>query len=467
MGRFRAWLADPRPADVDPITVGRLRERLATVGDAAFEIAPERYGTLVVREPSGDRGPPRRVLELDRHGAVLTALHWTEDDRLAHAWIKIADASWLMIEPRAMYEPPWGLCDRLWHAVHPSAGAHVPLTLFEALSYDAIDRIPVLMEPSRLPAGAGAAVLNLIAALAADAGRSRLDYRGPYPTEQLFLALLESFRHHIRDPHPAPGTFPPIDGVPAGPTDPLAEFMAGRVEWSPAPHERACPAPGVTVHLRERVEKVVWRERLYYRPDWQGVRRHAPRRVRDVDGTVVCSLWALGEAVEDHLRLDPTGATVEVIAPPRAVLAPRPLPATVLAGIASAAAALGAPPLAPVVREIAEGCELAWASLDGDLVAVERTRFAVSHAFRQVLGRRLREVPSRAGRLALGLAALTELAHLLGDPLRARAQSHLATLPAEAQAHLLTRTDSPEDQTHTAHTIAQAVEALISAPDLE
>jgi hypothetical protein len=31
-----------------------------------------------------------------------------------------------MIEPRATYEPSWGLCDRLWHAVHPTATAHVP-----------------------------------------------------------------------------------------------------------------------------------------------------------------------------------------------------------------------------------------------------------------------------------------------------------------------------------------------------
>ena len=352
-----------------------------------------------------------------------------------------------MIEPRAKYEPPWGPCDRLWHAVHPTAAAHVPLTTFEALAYEAIDRIPVLMEPARLPAGAGAAVLNLVAALAADEGQARLEYRGPYPTEQLFLVLLESFRYHTAH------------------DDPLAAFMAGRLEWTPAPHERACPAPGVTVHLRGRVEKVVWRERLYYRPDWQGVHRYAPRRVHDVDGAVVCSLWALGDAIEDHLRLDPNGTTVEVIVRPRPTLPPRRVPRGILDGVASAVAALSAAPLAPFVREIAAACELTWSSLDGHLVTAERTHLRISHALRQTLARHLQDATTRAHRLALGLAALTELAHLLGDPLRARAQSHLASLPPKAQAHALEGVDSPEARADDARRIAAAVEALLADTD--
>jgi hypothetical protein len=404
----------------------------------------EPHGTVVVRESPRGSGPPRRVLERDRNGAVLTELRWTDDGRLAHAWIKIADDSWVMIEPRATYAPPWGLCDRLWHAVHPTAAAHAPLTTFETLAWEAIDRIPVLMEPARLPAGAGAAVLNLVAALAADEGQARLEYRGPYPTEQLFLVLLESFRYHTAH------------------DDPLAAFMAGRLEWSPAPHERACPAPGLMIHLRGRVEKVVWRERLYYRPEWQGVHRHAPRRVHDVDGAVVCSLWALGEAIEDHLRLDPNGTTVEVIVPPRANLPPRRLPRAILDGVASAVAALSAAPLAPFVRDIAAACELTWSSLDGHLVTAERAHLRISHTLRQALARRLHAAPTRAQRLALALATITELAHLLGDPLRARAQSHLASLPPAAQAQALTQTDPPETRANDAKRIAKATEALLA-----
>lgn len=463
--RLRAWLTDPSVADVDPLTVARLRERLAE--DEPSLVTREPHGTVIVRERRRAGGPPRRVLELDRNGAVLTVLRWTEDDRLGHAWIKIADDSWVMIEPRAKYEPSRGLCDRLWHAVHPAAAAHVPVTTFEALTYEAIDRIPVLMEPARLPAGAGAAALNLIASLAADAGSSRLEYRGPYPTEQLFLTLLESFRYHPAKPPPVSSPPPAADIVLADPADPLAAFMAGRLAWAPAPHERACPAPGVAVHLRGRVEKVVWRERLYYRSDWQGVHRYAPRRVRDVDGAVVCSLWALGGAIEDHLRIDPNGATVEVIVRPRSTLPSRRVPRAILDGVASAAAALSAAPLGPFVREIAAACELTWSSLDGDLVTAERTHLRISHALRHTLARHLQGATTRAQRLALGLAAVSELAHLLGDPLRARAQSHLASLAAEAQAHALTHTDSADTRASDAKRIAEAIEFLIAdtAPD--
>jgi hypothetical protein len=441
-GLLRARLSDPSVADVDPLTVERLRRRLAGGDGAWLRVTTEPHGTLIVREPSVD-GIPRRVLELDRGGAVLTVLRWTDDGRLGHAWTRVTDDSWIMVEPRAAYEPPWGLCDRLWHAVHPSAAAHVPLTLLEALDYAAVDRIPVLLEPARLPAGAGAAVLNLIAALAADAGRSHLPYRGPYPTEQLFVTLLESFRWQAHDV-----------------ADPVAAFMAERLQWRPAPHERACPAPGVTVSVRERVEKVLWRERVYYRPDWQGVKRHAPRRVRDDEGSVVCSLWALGEVIEDHLRLDPEGTRVDVIAPSPVVRPARRLPSAVVAGVASAAAALGAAPLAPFVREAAERCELWWTTLDGDLVTVERNRLGISHAFHDVLRRRLQAVSTRADRLALALAALTELAHLFADPLRARAQSHLATLPPEIQTQIL-QTTANEQGTDEARRIAEALDPLL------
>ena len=411
--------------------------------DGAFVADVQPHGTRVVRERCGN-GSFRRVRELDRDGAELTTLRWTDDGALGHAWIRVTDDSWVMIEPRAAYEPPWGMCDRLWHATHPSAGAQAPLTLFESLDYGAVDRIPVVLEPARLPPGAGSVVLNLIAALAAEAGRTRIEYRGPYPTEQLFLTLLESFRYRTTE------------------ADPLAAFMAGRLEWTPAPHERACPAPGVTVHLRERIEKVTWRARVYHRPDWQGIHRHAPRRVRDADGAVVCSLWALGEPLEDHLRFDAEGASVEVVAPRPLALPPRSLPDAVRDGAASVAAALGAAPLAPFVREIARTCILHWTSLDGDLIAVERTRIHVSHVLREALRRRLLDASTRPERLTLALTALTEIAHLIAAPLRARVQSHLATLPEEAQTRVLAQTNSPDARAADAQRIAQAIEALIT-----
>jgi len=394
-------------------------------------------------EQPGVGGPRRRVREIERGGSVTTTLCWTADGSLERAWTRIADGSWVMIEPRATRDAPWGLSDRLWHAADPAADA-APLTIFEAVAYERIDRIPVLAEPARLPPDAACAVLNLIAGLAMDGGCSRLGYTGPYPTEQLFLILLESFRYETDE------------------SDPLAAFVSGRLAWRPAPHERIRLGDGMTVQLRDRVDKVVWRGRAYSRADWQGVARHAPRRVRDADGDVLCSLWTLGEPIEDHLRLDPDATVVEVIAPPAAGTAPRPLPATVMAGVASATAALSAAPLASSLREVAADCELAWASIDRDLVAVEGRRLQVSYGVRDAFLRRLRGAPTRPERLGLGLAMVTEIAHLLGDVLRARAQARVAALAPDAQARLLGESGAAADAVDDARRIADAIEALLA-----
>ena len=136
--------------------------------------------------------------------------------------------------------------------------------MFAALDWTRVNGIPPLAEPARLPAGAGTAVLNLIARLAADQRVPELRYEGPYPTEHLFLALLESFRW-----------------IGPGGADPLAAFMTGGLTWAPAPHARAFEPEGVYVQRRARVEKIVVAGRAFYRPDWQGVGRRTPRVVRE------------------------------------------------------------------------------------------------------------------------------------------------------------------------------------------
>ena len=56
--------------------------------------------------------------------------------------------------------------------------------------------------------------------LASKQGVARVRYRGPYPTEQLFTALLECFRYDGAD------------------DDPVGRFMdGGDLDWVPAPHE--------------------------------------------------------------------------------------------------------------------------------------------------------------------------------------------------------------------------------------
>jgi len=356
----------------------------------------------------------RFVQIVDRRGTLVTVLRPTAAGSLESAWVRIPDGSWLGIEPRATRDAPWGWSDRLWHAAEPPAngwhGARV--TLFESVDWARIDRIPVLGEPARLPPGGGTAVLNLIAARAEEQGAGPLAYRGPYPTEQLFLALLESFRY---EPDVA---------------DPLATFMAGGLAWRPAPSERLFVGDDLYVQLRARIEKVVWRGIAFYRPEWQRVVRHAPRRIVDEPDGVHCGLWALGRKLEDSLRLRADGDLDTILADEPAPSASRALPDLVWAGVAAVVAARGAEPLAPFVESVARAFSLEWGAVARDLVQIGRSRVRLSARLRDALAAGLGSATTTADRAALGLAAIAEIAALVGDALRARAQAEIARLGA-------------------------------------
>ena len=349
---------------------------------------------------------------VDRRGTLVTILRPTATGSLEGAWVRIPDGSWLGIEPRATRDAPWGWSDRLWHAAEPPANGWqgARLTLFEAIDWARIDRIPVLGEPARLPPGGGTAVLNLIAARAAEQGAGPLAYRGPYPTEQLFLALLESFRYEPEVP------------------DPLATFVAGGLTWRPAPAERLFVGDDLYVQRRERIEKVVWRGITYYRPKWQDVVRHAPRRVVDAPGGVRCGLWALARPLEDALLLRSDGDLDAILAEEPAPSASRPLLAEVWTGVAAVVAARGAAPLAPFVESVAQAFSLEWGPIARDLVQIGRGRVRISGRLRDALAAGLAAAPATADRAALGLAVIAEMGALVGDALRARAQAEIVRL---------------------------------------
>ena len=109
--------------------------------------------------------------------------------------------AWLTVQPRRATDPRWGVSDLL------RMGDDRPHPLSRRSTGARSTRSPPWPSRRRLPPGGGTAVLNLVASLAADQGRTALAYRGPYPTEQLFLALLESFRlgRWRRDRRPAGG----------------------------------------------------------------------------------------------------------------------------------------------------------------------------------------------------------------------------------------------------------------------
>jgi hypothetical protein len=198
-----------------------------------------------------------------------------------------------------------------------------------------------------------------------------------------------------------------------GDEHPLESFMRGELVWTPAPHERTFDPRGVYVQSRERVEKVAWRGRAYYRREWQGIERHGAHRVRDDGDRVVCSLWALDTPLEDHLVLTPAGDVVEVRVPTLITGSTRPLPAPTAAGLVAIVVASSAPPLAEAIRAEAAGLAFEWAPVAGDLATLDGGRARVSTGLLRALAARLATAESRAVQVRLGFAALAAAAHAL------------------------------------------------------
>jgi hypothetical protein len=399
-------------------------------------------GGEVLRDARG-----RRVGERDRYGGPVATLAWADDGRLAEAAVRVPDGSWLTIQPRAAHDPRWGVSDLLRHG-------EAPLTHCAAIAWERVDAIPPLAEPVRLPPGGGTAVLNLVAALAADQRSAALAYRGPYPTEQLFLALLESF-HWMRVDDSSdrvdPGSLP----------DALASFVAGALRWYPAPHARAFAPGGVYVQSRERIEKLAWRGRAYYRADWRGVQRHTTHRVHDVGDHVHGSLWALDTALEEHLVLAPDGRVLAAALPAPDAAPRRTLASAVAAGVVAVVVAASAPPLAASIRAVAAGLTLEWAPLSGEIAVLAGDRAEISTRLRRALVARLVTAAGRVEQVRLGFAALAELGLALGDALRASAQAALAAATPAAQAAAFDAAPTAAGAAAGAREIGLAVEALL------
>ena len=389
------------------------------------------------RSPSVRRdGAGRLVAELDRHESVITELDWHADGRLAQAAVRIPDGSWVTVHPGAGAAGPWGASDEL------RRDARV-VTRFGALDWSSITHIPPLAEPARLPSGAGTAVLNLIARLAAEQGAATLRYHGPYPTEQLFLALLESFRWR------------------GDVADPLLAFMSGALAWAPAPHTRAFESERVYVQHRERIEKICVDRRAFYRRDWQGVGRRTTRVVRDAAGTIRASLQALGVVLEDHAVLAHDGSVLDMPEPSADPPDVDRLPYAVVRGLVAAVVASSAPPLGASLREVATPLSFEWGPVAGDFVEFADTRVRVSPKLRRAMARLLARARTRREHLGVAFAALGEVAELVGDELRRRAQAALAAAPEAVQAAALAAPSVNDDGDAAA--IGEAVEALLAA----
>jgi hypothetical protein len=370
-----------------------------------------------------------RLLEVDPRGRVTVVLNRGAQGELHEAWVRLADGSAAGVLPGSSHHPLWGPSDRLVHAT--AARAPTTLTLAGAVTWDAVDLIPPVAEPGRLPPGAGAALLNVLAALAWDQGRLALRYRGPYPTEQLFWSLTESFRF---------GTGP----------DPRARFLADAevtfargvpeevpVDWIPAPHERRVHSDGLVVQLRDGIERVSWQGRTYHRTECQGLRRREHRVVRTVesgDGTrrYVACLEALGIVLENHLTLDERGDPLD-----RRLPVPDPVLETPLA--LPWREALGAllpleatPLLAGAIETVWPEIHLAWGPVPGDLVEASGTTLRLSPKLARVY-RSVWAETAPAARRVLAQWLVREVLGLIGPAVRGIAVAWLEAVPATRQ----------------------------------
>jgi hypothetical protein len=403
-------------------------------GQALGRVLP--HGSVALYRPDPAASFRHRLLEVGPCASVLTVFRRDPSGDLEETWSALADSSAVGLLCGGAHHPLWGPSDRLVHASADGVrGAQTALTTAGAVTWSAVDLIPPVAEPARLPAGAGAALLNVLASLAQDQDRSGLRYRGPYPTEQLFWSLTESFRF-----------VPDSDPLARFLTDAEATFARGvpheaPLDWTPAPHERRLLADGLLVQLRDGVERVTWQGRSYLRTECQGLRRREHRVIRVVEVTgqasrYVASLEALGTVVEDHLVMDARGTLLARHAPDPDDARERPAAPPWREALGSLLPLEATPLLAGAIEAVWPGITLAWGSVPGDLVEGRGPRLRLSSKLARVYRERRRAAPAGARR-TVAQQLVREVLGLIGPAVREAAVAWLATLgPSRQEAEL-------------------------------
>lgn len=284
----------------------------------------------------------------DRRGTVAWRLQWREG-ALRHAWIRLPTGDHVELVPASDEHAVLGACDLL------QATDGTPLARIASVDWAAPAAIPAVDVPGALAPGTGTAVLNLLAWLAARAGRTTLRYRGPYPTHALLASLGASFR--VADPDAAADAFATAAASAAfgnGVCEPAVDFV-------PAPHVCSWTAPRVCAQLRDGVERLWVDGRPFDRSA-----DHA-RLVDDGNGLVARVVFA-GTSWCDVVIVDATGEPLVAIAsPPRAPadLVGFELPVTSAQVLAHTVAEMAVAPLrAEVAAVIAPGLRLSDLGLD-------------------------------------------------------------------------------------------------------
>ena len=277
------------------------------------------------------------------------------------------------------------------------------VALCGAIDWAAPRFIPPIDRPAAIPAGAGSAILNVLATLAS----GLLRYRGPYNTAALFDALLHSFtaargarQRFIADveTRALAGTMDVID-----------------VPFTPAPHTWSWPRDGVCIERRNGVQRVFVGNRAFS-PD-------AHRRLTRADDGWTADVVIAGEVWCPVLTLDSAGELVDGPLPIPAVqsgLLGAPLPPEIAAVLGEVMASRAPRLLAPAMQRVLENRTVQWADTADALATADRDHLNV-HA---ILGERL--LGKNAGEiLALLVDALEPLVRRLAQQSLAAAAERL------------------------------------------
>lgn len=321
----------------------------------------ERYGTTY----TDDGG--RLTAIVDRGGLAWARLAW-DGDQLRELRVPGATLSGAIID------------DPLLGRAHPITVDGAVATTASAIAWAAPTEIPTLAAPGRLPPGAGGAILNALAVLAARAGVPALRYAGPYPTPALWQSLARSFATAAPE---AAFTGDLIGRAARLARDPLA------IEFSPAPHERVGHPHGFA-ELRDGLARASV-DGVTYAPGG------SPARLGD-DGRA--ALWFGDAPWAEVAAFAPDGALVAGPHPlPRctAEVVGRAFPAALVGALAELIAEVVPAPLAADAARWVAARPITWADLGA------RTARASPDGLRVHAALWERIAPHGLGRLALAL----------------------------------------------------------------
>lgn len=347
---------------------GRLVEVMGPAGDVQATLAWEGTGTLAGLEvPAGPHG----------RGAVLV-----RGERLPHV---------------------------LFGTAQPVFVGGSPVTWMGAVDWARPALIPPIEHPARIPGGAGTTILNVLAHLAQHAGIETVRYAGPYPTVALWHSLAQSFRPTSGDE--VAFTAGALERATKGDMTPIDIALV------PAPFERVASDRGVTVQLRDEVERVSVRAETFAGRDT--VRRLVPTD----DGGWAAEVWLGGAPWARVAAVDAGGAVCGgpwELPEVKGDIVGKEVPAALKQALADLVAEQMAAPLGALAPQVMAAMCIEWGDA-GAAAARDRRDRVVVHA---VLWERI--APRGMAQVALALA------EALAPIVAMRAQMKLAEMVAGA-----------------------------------